>query len=213
VVSSLSFAVLGARAEPFALAPQLSLRILIEETTGADIYAIALRAQVMLEPQKRRYGGSEPERLVDLFGTQERYGDTLRPMLWTHASQMVLAFRGSTEIELPIPCSYDLEVAGHKYVAALDSGEIPVNVLFSGTVIERGERGVASGFVPWSCEASFRLPVAVWRETMDAHFPGAAWLRVSRETLDELQRYRSARQAPSWDAALTHLIDAAAAKR
>jgi len=211
-VSSLSFAVLGARAEPFAIAPQLTLRILVEETSGADIYAIALRAQVMIEPQKRRYDGAEAERLVDLFGTQDRYGDTLRPLLWTHASQMVLAFRGSTEIELPIPCSYDTEVAGHKYAAALETGEIPVNVLFSGTVIERGQTGVASGFVPWSCEAAFALPVAVWRETMDAHFPNAAWLRVSRETLAELRRYRSACQAPSWDATLTTLIDAAAAK-
>ncbi len=211
-MSNLAFAVLGARAEPFALAPQLSLRILVEETTGADIYAIALRAQVMIEPQKRRYDGATAQRLVDLFGTQERYGDTLRPLLWTHVSQMVLAFRGSTEIELPIPCSYDLEVAGHKYVAALESGEIPLNVLFSGTVIERGETGVASGFVPWSCEAPFRLPVAVWRETMEAHFPGAAWLRISRETLDELQRYRSAQHAPSWDAALGRLLDAAATK-
>ncbi len=211
-MSDLSFAVLGARAEPFALAPQLSLRILVEETTGADVYAIALRAQVMLEPQKRRYTEAEAELLVDLFGTRERYGDTLRPLLWTHASQMVLAFRGSTEIELPIPCSYDTEVAGHKYAAALETGEIPINLLFSGTVIERGETGIASGFVPWSCEAAFALPVAVWRQTIDAHFPNAAWVRVSRETLAELQRYRSARQTPSWDATLTQLIDAAAAK-
>jgi hypothetical protein len=210
-VSDLAFAVVGARAEPFALAPQLALRVAIEERTGADIYAIALRAQIMIEPQRRRYEPAEGERLVDLFGTRERYGETLRPLLWTHASQMVLAFRDSTEIELPVPCSYDTEVAAHKYFAALDDGEIPLNVLFSGTVIECGERSVATSFVPWSCEASFRLPVALWRATMDAHFPRAAWIRVGRETYDELQRYRSAQQCPSWDAALSCLIDGAAA--
>ncbi len=209
LVSGLSFAVLGARAEPFAATPQLTLRVLVEENTGADIYAIALRAQIMLEPQKRHYEELEAAALTDLFGTQERYGDTLRPMLWVHTSQVVSAFCGSTDIDIPVPCSYDFDVAAHKYLSALESGEIPINVLFSGTVIERGETGVASSFVPWSCEARFRLPLAVWRATMDAHFPSSAWLRVSRETFGELQRYKSAQQCPTWDTALMRLIDGA----
>ncbi len=205
-MSELSFAVLGARSEPFAVAPQLTLRVLVEESSGADIYAIALRVQIMLEPQRRRYEGIESERLVELFGTQERYGDTLRPMLWTYTTQMVLAFRGSTEIELPVPCSYDFEVAAHKYLSALDFGDIPINLLFSGTVIERGESGPLSGLVSWNLEARFRLPVSVWRETMDAHFPNSAWLRVSRDTFDELQRYKAAQQLPTWDVTLEQLL-------
>jgi hypothetical protein len=211
-VSRLTFAVLGARAEPFAATPQLALRVLVEESTGADIYAIALRAQIMIEPQARRYAPDEAALLVDLFGSQDRYGETLRPLLWTYASQMVLAFRDSTEIELPIACSYDFDVAAHKYLHALEAGEVPLNLLFSGTVIERAPGGVSSGFVPWSCEAKFRLPVALWRATMDAHFPNAAWIRVSRETLAELQRYKSTQQCPTWDAALLRLIDGATAK-
>lgn len=212
-MSRLSFSVRGARAEPFAVIPQLSLRILIEEASGADIYAIALRVQVMIEPQRRNYDAGEGRGLVDLFGPQERYGETLRPMLWTHAAQMVSAFRGSAEIELPVPCSYDFEVAAHKYLSALAGGHIPLNLLFSGTVIERGESGVASSFVPWSCEAAFRLPAALWRETMDARFPNAAWIRVDRETLEALGDYKSALQSPTWDAALMRLLDSAAAKR
>jgi len=212
-VSRLSFAVLGARADLQAAAPQLALRVLVEEATGADIYAVALRAQVRLEPQRRRYDAAEAELLVDLFGTPERYGETLRPLLWTHASQMILAFRGSTEVELPLACSYDFEVAAHKYLSALDQGEIPLNLLFSGTVIERGEAGIASGFVPWSCEATYRLPVALWRAAMDAHFPGSAWIRLTRETFAELQRYKSTQQCPTWDAAVMRLVDGAAARK
>ncbi len=211
-MSRLSFAAIGARAEPFALTPQLSLRVRIEEATGADIYAIALRAQIMLEPQRRRYDASEAERVIDLFGPPERYGETLRPMLWTHVGHMVTAFRGWAEIDLPIACSYDFEVAAHKYLSALDGGDISLNVLFSGTVIERGETGIASGFVPWSCETRFALPVAVWRAAMDAHFPNSAWLRVSRETFEDLRRYKTAQQCPTWDAALGRLCNAAAAK-
>ncbi len=212
-MSDLTFSVLAARAEPYAVAPQLALRLLVEESTGADIYAIALRVQIMIEPQRRRYDSAEAERVVDLFGRQERYGETLRPMLWTHAAQMVLAFRGSTDFDLPVPCSYDFEVAAHKYLSALDNADVPLLLLFSGTVIERGERGIASGFVPWSCEARFRLPVAAWRETMDAHFPNSAWLRLSRDTFDELHRYKTTQQCPTWDVALTRLIDTAGATR
>ena len=117
------------------------------------------------------------------------------------------------EIELPVACSYDFEVAAHKYLSALGSGEIGLNVLFSGTVLERSGSGIAAGFVPWSCEARFALPVAIWRETMDAHFPNAAWIRLTRETFDELQRYKSAQPCPTWDAAVLRLIDGAAARR
>ncbi len=212
-MSTLSFGVLGARCEPFALAPQLALRVRIDESSRADIYAIALRVQIMIEPQRRRYDVPEAELLVDLFGTQERYGDTLRPMLWTHASQMVSAFRGSTEIDVPVPCSYDVEVAANAYFSALEDGVIPLNLLFSGTVIERGETGVASSFVPWSCEARFDLPVAAWRASMDAHFPKTAWIRVHRDVFDELRRYKTAQQSITWDAAVRQLIDGAAAQR
>ncbi len=158
-MSRLSFSVRGARAEPFAVIPQLSLRILIEDASGADIYAIALRVQVMIEPQRRNYDAGEGRGLVDLFGPQERYGETLRSMLWTHAAQMVSAFRGSAEIELPVPCSYDFEVAAHKYLSALAGGDIPLNLLFSGMAIERGESGgITSSFVPWSLRGGFWLP-------------------------------------------------------
>ena len=212
-MSTLSFAVLGARVEPFALVPQLALRVCIDESSGADIYAIALRVQIMIEPQRRRYAVAEAESLVDLFGTQERYGDTLRPMLWTHASQMVSAFRGSADIDVPVPCSYDVEVAANAYFSALEDGVIPLNLLFSGTVIERGETGVASSFVPWSSEARFELPVAAWRASMDAHFPNTAWIRVSRDVFAELRHYKTAHQSITWDAAVMALIDGAAAQR
>ncbi len=211
-MSQLAFTIVGARAERFAAAPQLALRVRIDETSGSDIYAIALRAQLMFEPQRRRYAAREADGLVDLFGPPERYGETLRPLLWTHVGAMVSAFAGSTEIELCVPCSYDLDVAAHKYLAALDDGIIPLNVLFSGTVIERGETGLASGFVPWSCEAAYRLPVAVWRETMDAHFPDSAWIRVSTQTLADVQRFKSAQGCLTMDEAVSRLIDGATAR-
>jgi hypothetical protein len=167
---------------------------------------MTLRAQIRIEPQLRRYDEGESGRLHELFGGPERYGDTLKSVLWTHVSQTVVAFEGETEFDLTIPCSYDFEVAAHKYLAALRNGEIPLIAMFSGTVFVRGaDGGVQAELVPWSSEARFRLPVAVWRETMDAHFPNSAWLRIDRDTFDELYRFKIAGGFPTWEAALARL--------
>ena len=205
-MSELSFFITGAQAERYAAVPQLSLRVRVAETSGVPVYAMTLRGQVRIEPQLRRYDEGESDRLQELFGGPERYGDTLKSLLWTHVSQTVLSFEGDTEFDLTIPCSYDFEVAAHKYLDALRGGEIPLIVMFSGTVFVRGaDGGVQAELVPWSSEARFRLPVDVWRETMDAHFPNSAWLRIDRDTFDELYRFKTAGGFTTWEAALARL--------
>ena len=61
--------------------------------------------------------------------------------------------------------------------------------------------------MPWTCEARYRLPVAVWREAMDAFFPGGAWIRVNRDVFEEVYRFKTAAGLPTWDAALTRLLE------
>ena len=210
-MTALNFAVTGARAEPYAASPMLMLGLRITETSGAKVDAIALRVQIVLDVQRRRYAAEESELLGELFGPPSRYADTLKPVLWTHVAQMVLAFEGATEIDLPIPCSYDFEVAAHKYLASLRDGIVPITLLFSGMVFVEGENGIAAEFVPWSCEARYALPVATWREAMDVAFPNAGWIRVNRELFDELRRFKIATGLPTWDAALEQLCTRAKA--
>jgi hypothetical protein len=212
MMSELAMSVLGARVERYAASPQIVLRVRITEATGIRVHAITLRAQVQIEPQRRKYQAGETDRLVELFGTPARYGDTLKPMLWMHVAQTVLAFTGETEFDMPIPCSYDFEVAAHKYLAALENGDIPLNLLFSGTVFVQGESSVSTEFVPWNCDARFRLPVETWRAAMDAFFPNLAWLRLRRDVFDELYRYKTANGLPTWDATIERLCAEAALK-
>ncbi len=212
-MSAFTFAVTGAQPLPFAASPLLALRLRVTESTGVRVNMMALRVQVHIEPQKRRYEPPESERLRDLFGTTDRYGDTLKPLLWTHVSTTILAFTGTTEVDLAVPCSYDFEVAANKYLAGLATGDIPLVLYFSGTVFTQSERGIAAELVSWSAEAAYRLPVAVWRATMDAHFPNTAWLRVSTDAFAELDRFRQARGLRSWDAAIAALCQAARAER
>jgi Family of unknown function (DUF6084) len=209
-VSRLAFSVSGARVEPYAAVPMLQLRMRVTETTGVAVYAIALKVQVRIHPQARRYSPDESERLLDLFGAPSRYGDTLRPLLWTQVSQMVLAFTGETEVDLAIPCSYDFEVAANKYLSALHEGQIPLDLQFSGNVFVEGPNGPIAELVPWNSEAQYRLPVAVWRDAVEAFFPNSAWLRVERQTFDELRSVRAARLLPTWDAVLLELLHGAA---
>jgi hypothetical protein len=205
----LAFSVVGARADRYAASPRIVLRLKITESTGARVGAIALRAQIMLDVRRRRYAPDESALLGELFGDPSRYADTLKPVLWMHASQMVLAFTGEIEVDLELPCSYDFEVAAHKYLAALDDGVIPLDVLFSGMVFVEGADGVVPEFVPWSCEARYALPVSVWREAMDAFFPNSAWIRVNRDVFDELRRFKTQAGVPTWDAALERLCELA----
>jgi hypothetical protein len=184
----------------------MSLTLKIAETTGQRIDAIALRCQIRIEPARRRYSPAEAERLNDLFGETERWAETLKPMQLTTVSTMVPGFTGSTEIDLPIQFSYDLEIGSTRYFAGLDDGEIPLLLLFSGTVFGSADGKLAVQQVPWSKEAQYRLPLTTWREAIDVHFPNSAWIKMSRSTLDELLRFKNLQALPTWDATLSALL-------
>jgi hypothetical protein len=195
--------------EAYAVAPNLLARLRIEERTGEVVHAMVLRCQVRIEPQRRRYDALEEQGLLDLFGSRERWADTLRPFTWLQSTALVQGFTGETDVSLVLPCSYDVEVAGAKYFQGLQDGEVPLNLLFSGTVFTRGTSGFGVEQIPWHTEADHRLPLAVWRDLMETHFPGQGWIRLDRETLAALARYRSARMHTSWDETVTALLAAA----
>jgi hypothetical protein len=200
-----------ARADRYAASPTILFRLRIVETSGESIDTIALRCQMRIEPSKRRYSPEEAERVRDLFGDVAQWGESLKPMQFTTITTLVPRFRGSTEIDLVVPVTYDFEVASAKYFHSLGDGEVPLLLLFSGTVFYRGQGGFRVEQVPWHKEAAFRLPVTVWRQVMDLYFPGSAWIRMRAETLDQLQRYKSDRALPTWDDTIEALIKEAAA--
>jgi hypothetical protein len=176
------------------------------------VHGIALRCQIRIEPVKRRYSEAEGELLADLFGERSRWGDTMKPLQLAFAAQMVPSFSGSTEIELPVPFTYDFEVATSKYFHALEDGDIPLLLLFSGTIFVKSDGGFRVEQVPWHKEAAFRLPVATWREMMDTHYPNSAWVRVRRDTLNALSRFQSERGLSNWDDVINALIGESAAR-
>jgi hypothetical protein len=212
-MTELRFTALDIVAEPFAVAPQLTTRLRIEETTGTTIHAIALRCQVRIEPQRRPYAEADEGGLRGLFGERARWRETLRPFLWMHCSAMVQGFTGSTEVNLPMPCTFDFEVTGSKYLHALHDGAIPLSLLFSGTIFTRGRSGFGVEQVGWDSEASYSLPVAVWRRMIELNYPGTGWLRLDRDVLSALARYQADHGLTSFDDAITSLLATAPTSR
>jgi hypothetical protein len=209
-VPDLVFDCTGARADKFAVVPSMFFSLRISETSGQRVEAIALRCQIRIEPARRRYTEQEAERLDDLFGATQRWADTLKPLQFTNVSIMVPGFTGSTEIDLPVPLTYDMEIGATRYFAGLDDGEVPLLLLFSGTVFSLADGKLSVTQVPWSKEASYRLPVSIWRAAIDAHFPNTAWIKISNLTFDDLLRFKSAKGLATWEATILALLSEAA---
>jgi hypothetical protein len=206
----LSFAIDGVEPQRFAAEPTLLFKLRIAERAGAEsqpVHSIVLHCQVRIEPARRRYADAERDRLLDLFGTPERWGQTLRPFPWTHVSMAVPPFTGDTTIDLPVPCSYDFSLAATKYFDALLGGEIPLSFLFSGTVFFEAEQGgVHVSRIPWNKDVDYRLPAQTWRRLMDAYYPNTAWLRLPKEVVESLARFKSREGLPTIERALERLL-------
>jgi hypothetical protein len=205
-LTELVFDCVGARPDRYAVVPAMTMALRISETSGQRVDAIALRCQIRIEPARRRYSDAEAARLTDLFGETQRWAETLRPVQFTNVAVMVPGFTGSTELDLSIPLTYDMEIGATRYFAGLDDGEVPLLLLFSGTIFGTADGRLSVQLVPWSKEASYRLPVAVWREAIDVHFPNSAWIKMSTHTLAELERFKVSRTLPTWESAVLALL-------
>jgi len=209
-VPDLQFQVEDALATPNAAVPQISFKVRITNAEPEPIHSIALRAQVQIEPVRRRYTPAEQENLKELFGEPERWSKSLHPLLWTNANVNVSGFTGSTVIEVPVPCTFDFNIAVTKYIYGLEDGELPTSLLFSGTVFHAGRTGLQVAQIPWDREASYKLPVRVWKEMMDSYYPNVAWICLHREVFDRVNEYRARHGLTSWDQALERMLGLAA---
>jgi hypothetical protein len=208
-VPDLEFKLEGVEVADFAAVPSLLFKLRIENLEDEPIRSVALNTQVRIAAAGRHYEAAEQERLLELFGEPSRWKDTLRSLLWTHTVMQVPRFSGSTVVDMPVTCTYDLEVIATKYFYALEDGEVPLEFLFSGTVFYAEEGGrLQTARISWEKEAQFRLPVRLWKEMMDQYFPNSAWLRLHRDVFDQLYDYKVRKGLPTWEAAVETLLRA-----
>jgi len=206
-IPELHFEVRGASSVDHAAVPTIAFTLSIEAPPGRAIRSLLLDVQIQIAARQRGYTAEAQARLLELFGTPERWGTTLRTLPWTRITVVVPPFTGSTDVEVPVACTYDLEVTAARYLAALEDGEVPLELLLSGTVFFAAPDGALQATrIAWDHELDYRMPVAVWRRAIERHFPNSAWLRVSRERLEALWAYKSRHALESFDATLDALL-------
>jgi Family of unknown function (DUF6084) len=204
------FTILGVEAVPHAAAPTLAFAAQVTEPTGRDVFTIALRAQIMIQPARRAYDDEARARLVELFGPPERWAGTTTSFLWLETDVLVPAFSGATSFRMPIACTYDLELAAVKYFYSVPDGEVPLQFNFTGTIFYRGPNAAMQiAQVPWDRAADFRMPVEVWKEMVAHYYPHSGWARLHADTLAALTRRRAERGLPSLDATVAELLEEA----
>lgn len=204
----LSFGIESAEAVPFAAQPLLALKLRVENRDPEEkIETVTLRAQIQIEAPRRQYNAAEKGNLLDLFGSPERWSQTLKPLLWTHITAVIPSFTGSTVADLQIPCTFDFNVAATKYFHAISEGDIPLNLLFSGSIFYSDREGTLQVMpIPWNKEARFRLPSRVWREMMDLYYPNSAFLSLRRDVFERLYEYKTQRGISTWEQTLESLL-------
>lgn len=212
-MSELDFTLVGIEPTRHAAAPHLLFRIVLEQRdpSPVPIRNILLHVQIRFDPHLRSYDALSRERLFELFGAEEQWSRTLHSMLWTHVDFVVPRFSRRTIVELPVPCSFDFNIAATRYFDGMHDGTIPLRLLFSGTIFESEEGGpLQIGLVPWEKEATGALPVRVWKDMMDLYYPNSAWLRLDKDVFDRLLEFRRRCGAATWEGVLTKLLESAA---
>lgn len=204
----LNFQIESAESVPYAAAPLLTFKLRVSNMPASEtIHTVVLRAQVQIEVTRRHYNPQEQEQLLDLFGAPERWGQTLRNMLWTHTSVVVPEFKQQTLVDLPVACTFDFNVAATKYFYGLQDGDLPLLFLFSGTVFYQDKNGsLQVAPISWDKEAQFRLPVRTWQTLIEDHYPNSAWLCVRKDVFDRLYQYKVRGGIPTWEQTLERML-------
>lgn len=206
----LNFKVEKAEAQRFAVAPTLMFKLrLTNAAAGEVIHSVALRCQIQIDVTRRPYDAEEEKQLADLFGERARWTQTLRSLLWTHASVVAPAFEDTIVVDLPVPCTFDFNVAATKYFHGLAGGDVPLSFLFSGTIFYADSTGALQvAPIPWDKEARFRLPIKSWNDMMEIYYPNSAWLCLRRDIFERLYQFKVQNGIPTWEQALERLLPA-----
>lgn len=206
----LDFSVQSVAPLPYSVSPHLVFKILVTNNDEPEerVQSIMLRCQIQIETVRRQYNGEEKSKLFELYGEPERWGQTLKTLLWTHANVAVQPFSVSAVVDLPVPCTFDFNVAATKFFAGLDQGNIPLCILFSGTVFYHDDSGALQvSQISWEKEANYQLPVGVWKEMMDLYYPNSAWLNIQKDVFERLRDYKMKNSIPNWEQTFERLLN------
>ncbi len=205
----LKFEIISSHVKEYAAVPTLVFSLQItNDAENEEVYAAALKCQVVIEAVKRRYNEETKDRLYELFGGAERWHETLRTTFWQIITVPVPRFTGKTMVEINVPCSEDQGLAAGKYFYAVRDGEVPLAFLFSGTLFYKdAEDNLQVTLVPWEKEAFCKMPASLWQQMMDIHFPNSRWLQVRKDIYDRLVSYKLQSKFQTLENCIEYVLD------
>jgi hypothetical protein len=207
----LTIGIEGVAAAAQAVLPTLQFRARLRSTGRDPVRSVSLETHIRIATDRGSYCEEDQRRLADLFGGPVGVSRPRPSLLWARANTQVPEFAGETRVEIPVICTYDFEVVAARFLHALTGGEVPLEFWFSGAVFYGVDGQLRAWRLPPETEASFRMPVRVWRELMEQYFPGTAWLRLDRDVFEALTAYRAQRTLTSWTETVRSLLHAAGA--
>jgi|SRR5215469_15536517 len=210
----LEFTILSVKIKQYAAVPTLHFELQIKnEIKDEEVYAAALKCQVIIEATKRQYDDQTKENLVEVFGQPHRWEDTVKSLYWTTVTVPVTRFCDQTIIDLPIACSEDHITAAGKYFYSVYNEEVPLAFLFSGTLFyQDADNTLRITQVPWHKEAAFRMPAHLWSEMMNVYFPNVKWLPMRLDIFKKLYKLKTLQPSATIEDCLESAIDLALKK-
>jgi len=210
----LAFQISGVEACGHSVIPLLQFKLVVANTPeDQPIHSAVISAQIQIQSAQRGYSAVEKEKLLELFGPPEMWGQTLRNRLWAQANVTVGAFSGRTEAILNVPCTCDLNLAATKYFRALEGGEASLLFLFSGSVFYSGAEGrLQVSPISWDKECVYRMSAEVWKGLMDRHYPDTEWLPMRRDLFEQLHACKRRLGLLTWEETLEKLLQGSSAQ-
>jgi hypothetical protein len=204
----LNFTVEGAEPLRFAASPHIVFKLRVKNDSPFAVHTVILRCQINIDASRRRYSTDEQSRLTDLFGQPSQWAETLRGLLWTNTSTVLPAFQTDLAADLPVPCTFDFNIAATKYFEGLQAGDVPISFYFNGTIFYSAESGALQvAQISWEKEASYRMPISVWKQMMDLHYPNVAWLCLQRHAFDRLYEFKVRNGIPTFEEAVFQTLE------
>ncbi len=204
---ALDFAVSGVRPMEDMAVPTLAFRISVRRTGGGHVRSVSLNTAVRIAVARRRYDTADRLVMARLFGQPEQWATSMRPLTWARVTTVIPPFDNETEFDLPVPCTRDSELAVTSYFHGVRDGEVPLELLFSGTVFHDGPDGrLRTAQISWDKEATCRMTAGLWQEVLGRYGSGTSWVPLSSEAHDALIAHRNRHALSGWDETVADLL-------
>ena len=207
----LRFEIISSRVRQYAAVPTLVFNLQItNDTPDEEVYAAALKCQIIIEATKRQYDAETKSRLYELFGNAERWGETVGTTFWQIIMVPIPRFTDQVVVEINVTCSEDQIIAAGKYFYGVQDGIVPLAFLFSGTLFFKDVKDdLQITLIPWEKEAYCKMPAILWQEMMEVHFPNTRWLHIRKDLYDKLVRYKSQNNFQTLENCLEDILEEA----